>query len=209
MTTESYKPSDTALILIDLLNEFLAEDGKLAGGIAEVADRVGLKHNLTRLIEGAREAGLTIIYAPHGLDEHCFDHVHHVHPRFQWAMENKMFWKGTPGADFYAPLAPRDGDIVVARHHMFDSYQGTDLQEQLQKAGVTKVVLAGLTSQTCIEGTGRHSLENGYHVTFLTDAVAEFSEAAHKAALEISYPTFGHAVMTIDEFLSSVSSDEA
>ena len=72
--------------------------------------------------------------------------------------------------------------------------------------GIEKVVLAGLTSQTCIEGTGRHALEAGYHVTFLTDAVADFTEKAHRVALEISYPTFGHAVITIDEFLQSLLS---
>lgn len=66
-----------------------------------------------------------------------------------------------------------------------------------------KVVLAGLTSQTCIEGTGRHALEAGFHVTFIKDAVADFTEAAHEAALTISYPTFGHDVLTVTEFLES------
>jgi nicotinamidase-related amidase len=47
-------------------------------------------------------------------------------------------------------------------------------------------------------------LETGYHLTFLKDAVAEFTDEAHRAALEISYPTFGHAVLTVDEFLQSV-----
>jgi nicotinamidase-related amidase len=92
---------------------------------------------------------------------------------------------------------------------MFDSFAGTDLHEQLRGHGIEKVVLAGLTSQTCIEGTGRHALEAGYHVTFLADAVAEFTEDAHRAALEISYPTFGHEVATIDEFLSAVEPAKA
>jgi hypothetical protein len=41
----------------------------------------------------------------------------------------------------------------------------------------------------------------GYHLTFLKDAVVEFTDEAHRAAIEISYPTFGHEVLTIDEFL--------
>jgi nicotinamidase-related amidase len=61
-----------------------------------------------------------------------------------------------------------------------------------------------LTSQTCIEGTGRHALEAGFHVTFLTDAFADFTDAAHRAAVEISYPTYGHEVMTIERFLASI-----
>jgi nicotinamidase-related amidase len=66
------------------------------------------------------------------------------------------------------------------------------------------VIIAGLTSQTCVEGTGRDALEAGYHVTFLSDAVADFTEAAHRAALDISYPTFGHETLTVDAFLDAV-----
>jgi nicotinamidase-related amidase len=80
--------------------------------------------------------------------------------------------------------------------------------EKLRAAKIEKVVLAGLTSHTCVESAGRHALEEGFHVTFLKDAVAEFTEPAHKAAVEISYPTFGHEVLTVDEFLASVAPDK-
>jgi nicotinamidase-related amidase len=43
--------------------------------------------------------------------------------------------------------------------------------------------LPGLTSHTCVESAGRHALDEGFHVTFLTDPVAEFTEEAHKAAI--------------------------
>lgn len=54
------------------------------------------------------------------------------------------------------------------------------------------------------QGTGRDALEAGYHVTFLTDAVADFTEEAHRAALDVSYPTFGHEAVTVDEFLAAI-----
>lgn len=81
---------------------------------------------------------------------------------------------------------------------------GTDLDAQLKKRGIEKLILAGLTSQTCVEGTGRHATEAGYHLTFIKDAVAEFTPDAHRAAVDISYPTFGHEVLTVDEFLALV-----
>jgi nicotinamidase-related amidase len=204
MAENGYSTQGTALILVDVLNDFLAEDGKLAGQIGPMIKKLGLKANLQRLLDGARGAGVKIIYSPHGVDEHSFDDVLHIHPRFQFGLDNKVFWKGSYGGDFYPPLRPRAGEIVLRHHRMFDSFIGTDLHDQLRANKVEKVVLAGLTSQTCIEGTGRHALEAGYHVTFLRDAVAEFTEKAHQAAIEISYPTFGHAVITIDEFLQSV-----
>ncbi|MEU6340862.1 isochorismatase family cysteine hydrolase [Streptomyces sp. NPDC046977] len=205
MHTPAYPPDRTALVVIDLLNDFLAEDGKLSGQIGPMLDALDLRPRLARLLSGARAAGVTVFHAPHGLHDGVFADVEHVLPRFQFAVDHQVFWEGGPGADFHPSLRPRDGDVVVGRHRMFDAFAGTGLDEQLKAHGTEKVVLAGLTSQTCVEGTGRHALEAGYHVTFLTDAVADFTEQAHRAALEISYPTFGHEAITVDEFLAATA----
>lgn len=94
--------------------------------------------------------------------------------------------------------------MIISRYRTFDSFVKTDMLERLREAKIEKVVLAGLTPHTCVESAGRHALEEGFHVTFLTDAVAEFTEEAHRAAIELSYPTFGHEVTTIDGFLGAI-----
>lgn len=204
MSDPVYPVATSALILVDVLNEFLAEDGKLNGAIAPMLEQTQLKANLQRLLDDARAKGVKVFFSPHGLDEHSFDDVKFLHPRFQQAVANKMFWIGSPGGEFYRPLAPRSDEFVVSHHRVFSSFHGTDLQPLLQANGIEKVIIAGLTSQTCVEGTGRDALEAGYHVTFLTDAVADFTEAAHRAALDISYPTFGHETLSVDAFLAAV-----
>ena len=204
MAIAIYPTDVSALVLVDVLNDFLARDGKINSQIQDEIERVGLIENLTRLILGARAAGLPIVYAPHGLHEHSFDDVKYIPVRMQGAMENHIFWEGEYGSDFYEPFRPHSNDIVVGRHRTFNAFMGTDLDAQLKKRGIEKLILAGLTSQTCVEGTGRHATEAGYHLTFLKDAVAEFTPEAHTAAVEISYPTFGHEVLTVDEFLASV-----
>jgi nicotinamidase-related amidase len=204
MPGPTYSIDRTALVLIDVLNDFLAEDGKLYGQIGPMLEKLDLKPRLEHLLDGARRRGLRVLYAPHGIDEHSFDDVPHILPRFQFGLDNMVFWKGSYGAEFYPPLSPRDGETVLTHHRMFNSFIGTDLDTQLRSNGIEYVVLAGLTSQTCVEGTGRHALEVGYHVTFLTDAVAEFTEQAHQAALEISYPTFGHESLTIEDFFTAL-----
>lgn len=204
MNAPVYPVASTALILIDVLNDFLADDGKLHPQIATMLRHTKLIDQLKHLLAGARAAGVTIFFAPHGLDAHSFDDVAHVHPRFQMALEHQIFWKGSYGADFFAPLKPQAGEIVIEQHRMFDSFMGTDLERQLRARGIERVVLAGLTAQTCVEGTGRHALEAGFHVTFLKDAVAEFTEAAQRAAIDVAYPVYGHATLTVDEFLAGV-----
>ncbi|WP_191296620.1 cysteine hydrolase family protein [Lentzea cavernae] len=199
----------TGLVLIDLLNDFIAEDGKLYPAVAAALEDGEFVARLRRLIAGARAAGIKVFYGPHGLDEHSFDDVRQVHPTFRNALKNQVFWKGTHGADFYPALRPEPGDVVVSRHRMYDSFKGTDLEQQLKLAGAERIVLAGFTSGTCVEGTGRHALEDGYHVTFLSDGVADFDEASHRAAVDIAYPAFGHAVLTVDEFLIAVDKNES
>lgn len=209
MTTPDYPTNKSALLLVDVLNDFLAPDGKVHANIKDQLDKVGLIANLTRLIAGARAAGLPIAYAPHGLHEHSFDDVKYVPVRMQYAMEHHVFWEGEKGSEFFELFRPQPGDIVSSRHRTFNGFMGTDLDEKLKARGIEKLIFAGLTSQTCVEGTARHATEAGYHVTFLTDAVAEFTPEAHKAALEISYPTFGHAVLTVDTVLAAITGPDA
>lgn len=204
MANTTYSTDDSALILVDVLNDFLSPEGKINPAIRDQIAKVNLIENLTRLISGARAKGLQIVYAPHGLHEHSFDDLKYVPVRMQRAMEHQMFWQGEFGSDFYEPFRPQEGDIVTDRHRTFDAFMGTDLDAKLKARGIEKVIMAGLTSHTCVEGTGRHATEAGYHLTFLTDGVAEFTPEAHKAAIEISYPTFGHEVLTVDEFLAAI-----
>jgi nicotinamidase-related amidase len=204
MANPHYPPGASALLLVDVLNDFLEEGGKVNAPIQEQIEKVGLIDNLKRLIGGVRAAGLTVAYAPHGLHEHSFDDFKHVPVRMRYAMEHHVFWEGERGSDFYEPFRPQEGDIVSSRHRTFNGFIGTDLDAQLKARGIDRLVFAGLTSHTCVEGTARHATEAGYHVTFLTDAVAEFTPEAHKAAVEISYPTFGHEVLTVDQFLAAI-----
>jgi nicotinamidase-related amidase len=204
MPRTTYTTDVSALVLIDLLNDFLSPKGKAYSRLASQFEKVNFVPNVTRLIAGARAAGLQVVYAPHGLNEHSFDDVKYIPTRMVPAMENHIFWEGEFGDDFYEPFRPQEGDIIASHHRSFDAFMGTDLDVKLRKRGIEKVIFAGITSQTCVEGTGRHALEAGYHLTFLKDAVAEFTDEAHRAAIEISYPTFGHQVLTIDEFLALV-----
>ena len=60
-----YPATETAVLLVDPLNEFLSEGGKLYPLTAATASATGTVANLKRLVDGARAAGLTVAYALH------------------------------------------------------------------------------------------------------------------------------------------------
>ena len=204
MTDEMYSPFNSALLLIDVVNDMLADDGKNASQLGPMLARLDVKRALQRLLHGARAAGLKVFYVKPGIDEHSFAGVPALLPSLRRAIDGKIMWKGTYGAEFYPPLRPQVGDLVTTEHRQFNGFMGTNLETLLRENRIEKVILAGLTSHTTVEGTGRHAMENGYHVTFLKDAVADFTEAAHRGAVELSFPSFGHRVLTVDEFLGLV-----
>ena len=198
------RPSDiskTALVLIDLLNEYLSPKGKIHPAIKDELERVHFVKNVSRLVRGARAANLLIVYVSHELSPTVFDKFEYIHPRFELGLERQVFWEGDYGSDFFEPLRPFEGDVIASRHRLFNGFHGTNLDELLKGRGIQKLVLAGLTAHTCVEGTGREALELGYHLTFLSDAVAEFTQEAHEMAVAISFPTFGFEVLSVDVFL--------
>jgi nicotinamidase-related amidase len=74
---------------------------------------------------------------------------------------------------------------------------------QLKVHGVDHIILAELIANTCLEITGRYGVELDYHVTFLKDATSVYSEEAYRAAVDINWPTFGHAILTAKEFVEN------
>src|SRR5882724_8670113 len=122
MANATYPTDVSALILVDLLNDFLSKEGKIYSRIAEQYEKVQFIPNLTRLLAGARAKGLQIVYAPPGLNEHSFEDVKYRPERMVPAMENHIFWEGDFGADFYEPFRPQNGDIVATRHRSFDGF---------------------------------------------------------------------------------------
>jgi hypothetical protein len=121
MTNPTYPTDKSALILVDVLNDFLSPEGKINPGIREQIKKVNLIENLGRLITGARKKGLQIVYAPHGLHEHSFDDMKYVPVRMQRAMEHHMFWGGnlapTSSSRSVRKKATSSSDDIVRSTH--------------------------------------------------------------------------------------------
>jgi len=199
----SYPADRTALLVIDPVNDLLSE-----GGAAwEMTRRTVAAHNvivhLKRAMEGARSRGIPVIFGPMAYTEEDYTRgqLHRRSGINRIMYERRMFLAGSWGADFHHDLQPKETEIVLEPHKGLDVFE-TDLPEHLERLGITHLVICGMTANLCCESTGRRAMEEGYDVTYVSDAIGATSMAAYEAAVHLNYPLIANAVITTDEFLA-------
>jgi nicotinamidase-related amidase len=189
--------TSTALLVIDPLNDFISEGGKLWPALREVATRLDTVANLRRLLGWARDSGLRVVFAPHHRAEPGdFEGWRFLNPTHAGAQRIQPFLRGSWGADFHPALRPAPGEAVVHEHWLHNAFAGTDLDYRLRSYGVDRLIVAGLRGNTCLEATSRYAVELGYHVTLVKDATATFQHQEWVATMELNAPTFAHAIVT-------------
>ena len=200
----SFPPDRTALLVIDPVNDFLSEGG--AGW--ELTETTVKKHDvvghLKQAIEGARLHGIPVLFGPMAYTEEDYadERLQRRSGINRLMFEKKMFLAGSWGADFHPDLQPRENDTILLPHKSCDVFQ-TDLPEHLRRMGITHLVIAGMSANLCCESTGRHAMEAGFDVTFLSDAIGAASIPEYEAAIRVNFPLIGNAVITADEFLAA------
>jgi nicotinamidase-related amidase len=101
-----------------------------------------------------------------------------------------------------------DGDIVITKNR-FNAFIGTDLEQLLQAANIELVIIAGLTTPVCVEGTVKGAHERDYRVILLKDACASqaldrSAEESHDAAIAEMGALWAETIET-DNFLARLT----
>ncbi len=201
----SFPPDRTALLIIDPVNDFLSEGGadwEMTKTTVEMNDVIG---NLKRVIEEARQQRIPILFGPMAFTEEDYanEQLQRRSGVNRYMFEKKMFLAGSWGADFHPDLQPQESDTILLPHKSIDVFE-TDLPHHLERMGITHLVIAGMTANLCCESTGRHAMEKGFDVTFLSDAIGADNIPAYEASIRVNYPLIANAVMTVSEFLAAV-----
>jgi nicotinamidase-related amidase len=177
----------TALVVIDLQKGVLGMDTQ-PHTTADVLDRS------RRLAEAFRARALPVVlvrvsFAPDGADA--------TPGRTETGSAGGARQAGWDELD--ATLL-HEGDIVVTKRN-WGAFHGTDLDVHLRRRGVTQVVLTGVATSAGVESTARAAHEHGYHVTLVTDAMADRSADVHAHSTERIFPRLGETGTT-DEVLA-------
>ena len=182
-------PHRSAVLVIDMANDFLFEPGTIAtAGGAEYRRRAqALIPRVARLLAGARDAGIPVIYATD---------AHEPGDR-ELAKWPPHAMKGTDAAAIPAPLAPQPQDIVLEKR-TYSPFLSTDLEARLQERGITRLYVAGLHTDCCARHTSGDAFQKGYELVWVTDALQAFTEEAHQAGL--AYFTMWYATAPERQF---------
>lgn len=110
---------NTALILVDLYNEFLHPNGKATAALADsLADTNTIEH-LRQALDIARSARIPVYYSLHQqYHEGKYDGFEHWNVTLLSIRDSKMFEEGSWGAEILSGLEPipKNGDIVISKH---------------------------------------------------------------------------------------------
>jgi nicotinamidase-related amidase len=195
----------TALLVIDPYNDFISEGGKAWDRLKAVAEANQCVPHMVQVLDAVRRAGIRVFYALHRrYRPGDYQTWKYIAPVQKAAWKRKTFEHGTWGGEIRAELKPSPGDVVAAEHWCSSGFANTDLDLQLKKHGIHKLIVTGLLAHTCVEATVRYAAELGYEVTMVKDATADYSDREMQAALEVNIPNYASAIVTAEEIVAAL-----
>lgn len=188
---ERVDPASTALLVVDVQNDFALSEGVVAKGGKQVSAAQEMLGTLQPLIEDARAAGLLIVYVQTGYDEPVLSPA--LAEQFARRGFNDSLCKsGTSGVEIVESIAPRGlANEVVVRKHRYSPFGGSDIDLVLRSNGIETVVITGIVTEVCVESTARDAFFRDYRVVMATDCASPFSEPAGAASQAVLNQTFG------------------
>jgi nicotinamidase-related amidase len=118
------------------------------GVVADAHQRDAVVANISTLVDKAREEGVPVVWVQHS---------------------DEQLEKGSDTWQYVPELARQESEPLV--HKTFgDSFEDTDLEEMLAKAGVGRLVVTGAQTDACIRSTIHGAFARGYDVTLVGDA---------------------------------------
>jgi nicotinamidase-related amidase len=207
MAQVTYDKQLTALLVIDPYNDFISEGDKIWNRLKAVADANHCVSHMGQILDAARKAGLRVFYAlHHRYRPGDYESWKYIAPVQKAAWSSKAFEYGTWGGEIRSEFEPQPGDIVALEHWGSSGFANTDLDLQLKKHGIHKLIVIGLIAHTCVEATVRYAVELGYEVTMVRDATADYSDKEMNAALDVNLPSYASAIVTTNQVVEALSS---
>lgn len=206
---ELVDPRHTALVVVDMQRDFCTPGGAFDRLGVDISMYPAMVSRLARLIEGARAAGVRVVYVmmttlPGRLIESPaqirFNRRLHLAANGGEPLDYTM--DGSVGQQIIPELPVEDGDTIVKKYRS-SGFWGTNLDMLLRSNAVETVIVTGCTTEGCVESTARDAMFNDYYVVIPEDCVASDDRAQHDASMLLMRHRFD--IASSDEVLAEWS----
>lgn len=196
-------PSRTALLALDFQNYGIHPEGYWAKhgepdwpAIARPAAEL-----TARVLEAARGRGILVVHVGVAWRPGSPE-MNMTAPLFAAAPDRSV--EGTWGSEFYEPVQPAPGEIVVYKRSV-SALAGTELDRLFRVRDVNTLVLTGVATHFAVEGTARDAVDRGYRVVVLEDCCASRVREVHDFSINVILRNLGH-VTTAESFIRTIAS---
>jgi len=181
--------SRTALIIIDMQRDFLEP-----GGFGEtLGNNVSLLKSAVepcrQVLAAARKAGILVIHTREGHSPDMNDappaKVERGEPSKRIGDPGPMgriLIQGEPGHDIIKELYPIAGEPVVDKPGK-GAFYATNLGLILANRGIENLLVAGVTTEVCVNTTVREANDRGFRCIVLSDCTGSYFPEFHKMGL--------------------------
>lgn len=183
-------PKTTAVIVIDIQNDYCAPSGKIAKEIG--LDVTALQSTVPHLIEfvdKSREMELPIIFTQ------MIEDPEYMAENAKLKKEGRsLCTPDTEGFEYYQ-IQPKEGDYELIKK-TYDAFSNPELEEILKKHNIKNLIIIGAYTAICVDSTIRAGFTRGYNIVVPEDLVGMPEERAYqqKAAIDVWKLIFAHVV---------------
>jgi len=188
-TSFLFEPTTTALLVIDMQRDFVEPGGFGETLGNDVSQLRGVIAPLQRTLAATRAAGIAVIHTREGHLPDLSDCPPAKLRRGRPSMRigdpgpgGRILIRGEHGHGIIDELAPLDGELVIDKPGKGAFYR-TELGTALSAAGITSLVVTGVTTEVCVHTTVREANDRGYECLVLSDCVGSYFPEFQDAGL--------------------------
>jgi nicotinamidase-related amidase len=160
-------PARTALVVVDMQNDFVKEDGTLV-----VPDAQATIPKVKSLLDFARGSGMKVI----------FTQDTHEEGDPEWEIWPEHVRKGSWGWEIVDEVRPLEGELVLNKVR-YDAFYGTHLDHSLRIWGIGTLVICGTVANICVHYTAASAALRWFEVVIPKDATSALDPFDLEASL--------------------------
>ncbi len=215
----TFTKGHTAIVITDPQNDFLSPKGVTWGLVGKSVTENKTVENIDRLFKIADKKNVPVFVSPHYYYPHDHKWEHGgaletaMHGMGMFDRKDALSTEGFEGsgADWLAQYKPyiNNGKTVVTSPHKVYGPETNDMILQLRKAGIDKIILAGMSANLCTEAHMREFMEQGFEVQVVSDATAAAQLPGmdgYKAAM-VNVRMIANSLRTTDETLKQIKKE--